>query len=170
MLVTIVATLALAPQHKHHKMMHGNKKAMPVNEEPAIRATVKKVEHAMETKNVGAFRMLCTPDFQQELPNHQVLSLKQMMNQMKKGFAPLYDIKANIMVQRIDPTTGNKSMIDDRYMIKGMFKDKKGTHNMRIEGSETVSIKKVRGTWMAYYLKTHDESVSVDGHVVSHMP
>lgn len=170
MLVTIVATLALAPQHRHHHgKMHGQK-AKPVNEEPAIRATVKKVEQAIETKNMAMFRSLCTPNFQQELPNHKVLSFKESSNEMRKALAPLSDIKASITVQKIDPTTGNQSTIDDRYVMKAKMKDKKGTHDVRIEGSESVSIKKVGGRWMAYYLKTHDESVTVDGHVVSHMP
>ncbi len=170
MFVTICAALALAPQHHHHGMKHSQKAGKPVNEEPAIRATVKKAEHAFETKNIGAFKTLCAPNFQQELPNHQVLSFKQSMAQMKKVLGPLSDLKVAITVQKIDPTTGNQSTIDDRFLMTGKFKDSKGAHNMRIEGSETVSIKKVGGRWMAYYLKTHDQSISVDGHLTSHMP
>ena len=91
------------------------------------------------------------------------------MAMMQKNMAPLSDIKATMILQRIEPN-GKMAKVDDRYLLKAKFKDKKGNHSMRIEGSETISLKKVGGRWVAYYVKTHDESVAVDGRIVSHQP
>ena len=168
MLVTIVAALALS----HAPLNPGfvqRKKKEPVNEEPAIRAAVKQVEKAFETKNFKMFSAMCLPNFQTEDPNGKVMNYKQSMAQMKKDMAPLYDIKANITVGWIK-IDGNKATLDDRYLVKAKYKDKTGTHSMRMEGSETVSLKKVRGKWMSYYVKGHDDSLAIDGKLVMHRP
>lgn len=166
MLVTIVAALALSPQ-RHHAMQHRH--AKPINEEPAIRAGFNDVMRAFETKNWALFRSRCAPNFKQESPNHQIMNLRQCVATMQRSMAPLTDIKASTILQRID-VNGKMAKADDRYLLKAKFKDKKGSHTMRLEGSETVSLKKIGGRWVAYYVKTHDESVAVDGRIVSHQP
>jgi hypothetical protein len=171
MFVTIVATLAMLPQHKHH-MMRGHKPAKmakPVDESPAIKAGFMDVKHAFETKNWSLFRSRCTSNFQQELPNGQVLTLRQSVANLQKTLGPLTDIKVDMNLQQIK-VDGNMAVVDDRFMMKAKMKDKKGSHNVRAEGSETVSTKKVGGRWVAYHEKMHDQSMSVDGHVVMHMP
>jgi hypothetical protein len=88
---------------------------------------------------------------------------------MKSQLAPLTDIDAEINVQRIT-VNGRTAKIEDRFFMKAKFKDKKGKHTLRVEGSETVSVKKVGKRWLAYYVKVHDQSEAIDGRVVSHSP
>jgi len=168
-MVVILAVLALSPQHRHHGQMHMRTKMKPVNEEPAIRAQGKKVERAFETKNVALFRSVMASNFQQETPDHKVANLKQVLKGFRDGLAGLTDIDATVNVQWVK-VNGRTATVEDRYWLKAKMRDKKGMHNVRMEGSETVSLKKMGGTWLAYYDKVHDESFSVDGHVVSHMP
>ena len=176
MLVTIVATLALSPQKMHHHSMHQHKRVHAAKaadttaaDEKAIRAVAHKVERCFETKNLKMFRTLVTSNCQQEMPDHKVMNLKDSMAQMRKDLAPLSDIKCVINIQNIN-ITGRTATVDDRFNMVGKFTDKKGKHTMKVEGSETVSVKKVGGNWLGYYDKIHDQSVAVDGHVVSHMP
>jgi|SRR5579885_498386 len=164
MFVSIVATLVLSPQRMHHHHVRA-KKAVAVDEEAAIRATGAKVKRSFETKNYSLFRSLLTSNFQQEMPNHQMLNVRQTMAQMRKSLDPLSDIKCTLDLQTIK-VDGRSATVEDRFTMTG----KAGKHSMRVEGSETVSLKKTGGQWLAYYDKLHDQSVAMDGHIVSHMP
>jgi len=173
MFVTICAALALSIQQGHHHRGHhsmaGNKKPVAVDEMPGIKAGYADVRKAFETKNWSLFRSRCTSNFEQELPNHQKLNLAQTVAQLRKQMNPMTDLKVDYNLQDVK-VNGNTATVLGRYSADGKIKDKKGSHKMHVEGSETDSLKKVRGRWMAYYVLIHDESVSMDGHVVMHMP
>ena len=170
MLLSIACAVALSQQRMHrHHAHHVATKAKPVDETIAIRKQVHKVEQAFDTKNYTLFRSVLTSNFQQELPNHKVLSLREAVATLRQYLTPLSDISANINLQEIK-VDGSTATINDNYSMKAKMTDKKGKHNVVILGSETVSAKKVRGQWLAYYEKGHDQSMSVDGHIVMHMP
>ena len=168
MFVSIVATLALSPQRMHHHHGHA-KTAVVVDEDKAIRATGARVQNALQTKNFGAFRSMLTSDCKQELPNHQILNVRQMVSMMRQFIEPVSDLKVSIDIQQVK-VDGRTATVDDRFLLSGKVQDKKGKHNLRAEGSETVSLKKVGSKWLAYYDKVHDQSSAIDGHVVMHMP
>ncbi len=161
----------MAPQHArgHAHARHSGKVQKPVDEEPAIRAGFADVSRALETKNWSLFRTRLAPNFQQELPNHQVLSMKQCLAGLRQQFGPLSEIKSKYDIQQIKPT-GSTAVVDDRFSANAKMQDKKGGHTVHMEGSETVSVKKIGGRWVAYHEVIHDQSESVDGHVVMHMP
>lgn len=171
MFTPLIAALVMAPQHSHGHghMRHTTKAQAPVDETPGIHAGYADVTRAFETKNWSLFRTRLAPNFQQELPNHQVLSMKQTLAAIRQQFGPLSDIKFNFDIQQIklDGATAN---VEVRASGSGKMTDKKGSHSVRMEGSETDSLKKIGGRWVAYYVKIHDQSESVDGHVVMHMP
>ena len=172
MFVTICAALALSIQQGHHRThgrMHGHQKPVVVDETAGIKAGYADVKRAFETKNWALFRSRCTSNFEEELPNHKKMNLKQALAQLRQEFAPLTDIKVSFDLQDVK-VNGNTATVVGRYSGDGKFKDKKGSHKMHSEGSETDSLKKVRGRWVAYYVLIHDQSTSIDGHVVSHMP
>ena len=163
MFVSIVAALALSPQHmRHHVHQHGPKRpAKVVDETPGIHAGYADVKRAFETKNWTLFRSRCAPNFVEELPNRQRLNLKQTIAGMRKQMEPLSDIKVNFNLQDVK-VTGHTATVLARFNGDGKFRDKKGMHKMHLDGSETDSLKKVGGRWVAYFVKVHDQSVSVD--------
>ena len=169
MFVFLAAALALSPQRAHHHHARPHKPAKAVDETAAIRVLGHKVQRAFETKDMSLLRSTCTSNFQTEMPDHKVYNLKQSLAMLRKQLAPMSEIKAQVNMQQTK-VNGNTAMVDDRFTLKGKMADKKGKHNVVVDGSETISLKKVRGQWLAYYDKMHDQSVSVDGHVVSHMP
>jgi hypothetical protein len=171
MFTPFLAALVMAPQHSrgHGHMRHSAKAQKPFNEEPGIRAGYADVTRAFETKNWSLFRSRLAPNFQQELPNHHVLSAKQTMSGIRQQFGPLSEIKAKFDVQQIK-VNGSTAVCEARIVTTAKMKDKKGGHTVRMEGSETDSLKKIGGRWVAYFVKVHDQSESVDGHVVMHMP
>lgn len=169
MFVPLIVAIAMAPQHHHgHMRAHGNTRK-PVDETAGIKAGYADVQHAFETKNWALFRSRVTSNFQEEQPDHKVYNLRQAMDNLRTQFAPLHDITAKFDLQQIKQD-GPSAVCEVRFTASAKLKDKKGEHTMRMDGSETDSLKKVRGRWVAYYAKIHDQSVSVDGHVVSHMP
>jgi hypothetical protein len=171
MFTTFLAVLVMSPQHTrgHGHARHKAHVQKPVDEEPGIRAGYADVQKAFETKNWALFRSRVTSNFQEELPNHQVLNLKAAMASLRHNIDPLTETKARFNIQDTK-ITGSTATVLARFSADGKMKDKKGTHKVHSEGSETDSLKKVGGRWVAYYAKIHDQSTSVDGHVVSHMP
>lgn len=171
MFTSFLLAILIAPQHGHVRShtRHSTRAQKPVDEEPGIRAGYADVAKAFETKNWSLFRSRVSPNFKQELPNHQVLTLKQTIAGLRSQFAPLSDVKAVMNVQAIR-VTGSTAEGDARFSADGKMKDKAGVHKVHMEGSETDSLKKIGGRWVASYVKIHDQSVTVDGHVVSHMP
>jgi hypothetical protein len=168
MFVTILAAVALTPQRAHHQTRshrHKHVVAKVVDETPGIKAGYMDVEKAFETKNWTLFRSRCTSNFKEEMPNHQVLDLNQAVAGLRKQFGPLSDLDVHYNLQQ-QKVTGSMAEIEGRVWGKAKLNGK----SVRLDGSETDYLKKVRGRWMAYYVKIHDQSMSVNGHVVMHMP
>ncbi|MEA2553281.1 MAG: hypothetical protein QOJ65_1457 [Fimbriimonadaceae bacterium] len=175
MFATVVVAIALlSPQHKHsHGQVHRptlTKAQMEarrvMGEHTAIRAGFTKVARTFERKDWKTLRSMLTSDFRQVEPNKVVKNSDQAVAELRRGLGPLSELKVKFNVMDIKLTGGNTATVESRYEANG----RDGNKNVHIEGSETDRLRKVGGQWKAAYIRVHDESMSVDGRVVSHMP
>jgi ketosteroid isomerase-like protein len=137
-----------------------------MGEHAAIRAGFSRVARAFERKDWKAVKSMVTSDFRQVEPNKKVKNIDQAVAELRRALGPLSELKVKFNVMDIQLTGGNTATVETRYQADG----KDGNKNVHVEGSETDRLRKVGGQWKAAYIRVHDESVSVDGRVVEHMP
>ena len=135
----------------------------------AIRALYPRIDRMFERKDWKDCSRMMADNYVEDSADHRKINKRTFMKEHIAAFKPMYDIHSD--VRPIDiKMEGRTATVECRYVVKAKFKDKKGPHDFRFEGSEVHRWRKEGRQWLLGYIKEHEYSVSVDNKVVQHAP
>lgn len=135
----------------------------------SIRALYPKIDRIFETKDWRAASNMIASDYTEDSADHRKINKQTFMKEHIAAFKPMYDIKADVEPLDIQ-TQGKTATVEVRYTMTAKFKDPKGVHAFKFDGSEVHRWRHERAGWKLGYVKEHDWTVTVDGKVVQHAP
>ena len=135
----------------------------------SVRALYPKIDQIFEKNDWNAASRMIAPNYVEDTADHRKIDKKTFMKEHIEGFKPMYDVMSSVKPIDIQ-TDGRTATVEVRYVVTSKFKDKKGPHSFKFEGSELHRWRKEHGQWLLGYIKEHDWTMSVDGKITQHAP
>ncbi len=159
MFATLSAILIFTGQHPK----------APDADATAVRAMYPAFGRAVEAKNWAAVSRLLAPGFVEDTPTHQKIGKAAFLSAHARAFRPLNKVKMSSQIMEVNTAKG-RADVELRWEMTAEMHDKKGKHSVLAQGSEAHSWRKSHGKWQLGYIREHETTFAVDGHVSQPKP